>query len=197
MEKLKNREVFDLFIAWVTISLAFAFVLSAMELGALPIVVPMVMLTVGLGFILHELAHKYVAIHYGCHAEFRMWTMGLVIAILLSITVGFVFAAPGAVYIFGKELSRKKNGIISIAGPVVNILLAIGFFSLAFIAASKGFLHDLGMMGFRINLFLAAFNMLPIPPLDGSKVFFWSKGIWAIIFIPLAIIILFSMFRVF
>jgi Zn-dependent protease len=48
----------------------------------------------------------------------------------------------------------------------------------------SGFIGELASYGFVVNLWLAAFNLIPVPPLDGSKVFAWSKLIWAIIAIP-------------
>ena len=137
--------------------------------------------TVGLGFIIHELAHKYVAIHYGAHAEYRAWTLGLFLALAMAfLTQGsFVFAAPGAVYIFGR-VSREQNGIISLAGPLTNFALAIIFLLLsAFTGISKEFVAT----GALVNVMLGAFNMLPIPPFDGSKIFAWNKVVWGTLFL--------------
>src|SRR3989338_10191438 len=78
--------------------------------------------TVGSGFILHEMAHKIVAIYYGAHARFQMWTQGLVLMFITSF-FGFLFAAPGAVYIYAQKISKKENGIISLVGPFVNVLI--------------------------------------------------------------------------
>lgn len=134
------------------------------------------LLTVGMGFVLHELAHKYIAIRYGAHAEFRSWNLGLFLALFLSVMVGVVFAAPGAVYIFGPHLNRRQNGWISLAGPLTNMALAIFFFAISFI---HGF-AELGTWGAAINIWLGLFNMIPIFPLDGSKVVDWDWRAWLI-----------------
>ena len=55
-----------------------------------------------------------------------MWVQGLILAIVTA-AFGFVFAAPGAVYIQGEYISKEENGKISIAGPLINIGLAILF----------------------------------------------------------------------
>lgn len=141
---------------------------------------PLILLTVGSGFILHEIGHKIVAVRLGCIAVYRAWMEGLVLAVIFALMTGgrFVFAAPGAVYIYKQYLTRKENGLISLAGPLVNILLGLFFLNLAFTPS----LAVIGLWGFRVNIFLAFFNMLPVPPLDGSKVVSWNAGVWALFF---------------
>jgi Zn-dependent protease len=143
--------------------------------------------SVGPGFVLHELSHKFVAERHGLWAEFRMWPVGLLIALATSI-IGFIFAAPGATYISGNNISKSDNGLISIAGPLTNVGVAMVF--LPILLFGTGVWEVLGFVGLYINLFLAAFNMLPIMPLDGAKVFQWSKARWAILFVPLVIVVL-------
>jgi Zn-dependent protease len=134
-------------------------------------------LTVGTGFLLHELGHKIVAQRYGCFAEFRADNFMLFLAVLTSF-LGIVFAAPGAVMIAG-HISKERNGKISIAGPLVNIVLALIFLSLSFFII-EGFLGELFMFGFMVNSWLALFNMIPLWVLDGKKVLDWNKGVYFI-----------------
>lgn len=138
------------------------------------------LISIGVSFIAHELAHKYIAQRYGCWAEFRMWETGLTLAFLMAITLKFVFAAPGAVYISSGFLgiSKKENGLISVAGPTTNLILALLFLPLVNLS---GFLGTLGYFGFFVNAWLAFFNLIPFPPLDGSKVMAWSPRIWALV----------------
>ena len=77
---------------------------------------------------LHELAHKIVAQRNGAWAEFRAYPLGLVLAVV-SALLGFILAAPGAVYIQG-AISRKQDGKISIAGPLTNLGLGLAFLGL-------------------------------------------------------------------
>ncbi len=138
-----------------------------------------ILLTVGAAFVLHELGHRYVATRYGAHARYQMWTIGLVAAIVLAVALGFVFAAPGAVYIYGKELTRSQSGKVALAGPGVNILLCLLFLLLAGTVYGAG---SLLLVGARVNAFLAAFNLLPMEPFDGAKVMRWNKPVWAAAF---------------
>jgi Zn-dependent protease len=195
LERITRREEADLFIAWMAISLSFAIIKIAPYgiLGPVGPVNPIKaliffgisLLTVGIGFILHEMAHKFTAIRYGYWAEFRKDNNMLLVAVALASLVGFVFAAPGATVIYsnsydGRGLTREQNGKISAAGPVVNLLLCILFGALLLfgggIAALKtgNILAEIGLAGVQINAMIAAFNMLPISILDGNKVFSWN-----------------------
>ncbi len=178
---MKNTEIKDILISWLTISLAFAILLSRDFLNLMTFIYafPLALVTVGTGFVLHEMAHRVVATHFGKKAEFRAWKFGLIFAIL-SAFLGFIFAAPGAVYIFG-NVTRKQSGMISVAGPLTNIAVAI-FFGLIAMANLLDIVRVAGLMGFQINMFLAMFNMIPFGPLDGKKVFLWSKTAWVITF---------------
>jgi len=130
--------------------------------------------TAGLGFLLHELAHKFVARRYGCLAEFRAFDQMLYLAVGLAAFIGFIFAAPGAVMISGM-VTRKENGIISLAGPLMNYVLAGLFFAAGiFIPAFVSVFS----LGFGINAWLGLFNLLPFGNFDGRKIFDWNKVIW-------------------
>ena len=126
-------------------------------------------------FFLHEMAHKFVAQRYGCWAEFRYSQQGLMIALVLSALAGFLFAAPGAVYIAGR-IDERQKGIISIAGPLTNVAVAVAAMPLVL------FMDGIIAWGFYtviyFNAFLAIFNMIPVMPLDGAKVVKWNIGIY-------------------
>jgi len=152
-----------------------AFNLNMSYMATIPITLGVSAFVVLAGFLLHELGHKFVAQRYGAWAEFRMYPLGLMLAIMMSF-LGFLFAAPGAVYIAGR-VTKRQNGLISLAGPIVN--LAIGG---TFLAASL--LFPLGAVGYVLSLiavmslFLAGFNLIPIPPLDGYKIAIWNIPIY-------------------
>jgi len=200
-ERITRREEADLFIAWMAISLSFAIIKIAPSgiLGPINPVDPLValiyfgisLLTVGIGFILHEMAHKFTAIRYGYWAEFRKDNSMLLVAVALASLVGFVFAAPGATVIYsntadGRGLTREQNGKISAAGPVINLLLCIPFAALAVVGVNilpngGNLLSVIGIFGVQINAMIASFNMLPISILDGRKVLSWNIPVFALL----------------
>ena len=195
MFRFTGKEIRDLIISFIVIALGFTILYSNGDYSHITLIFPIVMIGVGAGFIFHELGHKFVAMHYGYYAEYELWPTGLIIA-LASSFFGFIFAAPGAVVIYSNGMEEKTNGIISIAGPIVNIILGLIFFlilgSLGNFAYTEtgAIVYLICVLGTRINFFLAAFNLLPIPPLDGSKVMAWSVPIWLITFAIAAILVL-------
>ncbi len=193
-------EVRDILLAWLGLGLAFFLARSRLVyFGAAEIsrVSPSAaleslgvsLLTVGTGFVLHELMHKFVAERYGYWAEFRMWPLGILLALMTSL-IGFIFAAPGATYISGSTITTRENALISLAGPLTN--LTIGILFLPFLLLGNGIWAEIGSLGFGVNTFLALFNMLPILPLDGAKVFGWSKVIWGGVFLVLLVPVLYG-----
>ena len=130
-------------------------------------------------FVTHELAHKITAQHYGLWAEFRVTMWGALIT-LLSIVSPFKIISPGAVLVSGVA-DKKTIGKTSLAGPLTNIVLAL-FFLLFAQVLDRGSVGFAFVFGLLINSFIALFNLIPFGILDGFKVFFWSKVIWAIAF---------------
>ena len=184
--KTSKKEIQDILKAWTAISVAFAIVLRDSVTNIFLSFV-LAAITVGIGFLLHELSHKYFAQRYGYMAEFRSFDSMLFLAIIFSF-FGFVFAAPGAVMIQG-NLNKRKNGIVSLVGPLMNLLLALVFLLIIFVFES-GFANLLGTYGFRINTWLALFNMVPLWNFDGKKVFDWNK----VVYFVFVAIVLFFMF---
>lgn len=173
-----SEEVSDLLRAWIAISVAFAIVMTGIRFDIQMLVSLIIsLITVGTGFLLHELAHKFLAQKYGCWAEFRADDKMLMLAIAMSF-FGFVFAAPGAVVIQG-NISPSKNGKISLAGPLTNLVLGLLFGGIAL--AAGGLLKTVALYGMNINFWLGLFNMIPFPGFDGSKVLVWNKLIYGIV----------------
>jgi Zn-dependent protease len=86
-------------------------------------------------------------------------------------------------------VTRDRNGKISLAGPLTNIILALLFLGAGFFAT--GILAQLVNYGFMINLWLGAFNLIPILNFDGKKILAWSKPVYiAIVVVSVALIAL-------
>lgn len=199
-ERISRRERVDLLIAWAAISLAFTIIFIApggLLISGIPRKDPLTAIlffgisavTVGIGFVFHEMAHKFTAMHFGYWAEFRKDDSMLLVAVAMAALVGVVFAAPGATVIYSKSpfgggLGRKENGVISAVGPATNILLCIPFaLILIFTGGMPGLLFYIGLIGLQVNAMLAAFNMLPISILDGRKILAWNIWVFLILFI--------------
>ncbi len=146
-------------------------------------------LILGLSFVLHELGHKFVAQSYGAQANYTIWLPGLIISMVIGISSGgrFIFFAPGFVAISTTLMSRfgfrhvllgeNEAGQISVAGPLTNIILLFLFKIFSPIIPPAIWIPMV-----IINAWLALFNLLPVPPLDGSKVFFWRRDLWIVLF---------------
>ncbi len=182
-----SRELRDLAAAWVALGVAFAIffagggrrAVEAIVGGGVVAPVLVSLLTAGAGFLVHEVAHKVVAVRFDQIAEFRA-DYGMLFLAVVSSVAGFIFAAPGAVYHRGR-LTPREHGLIALAGPAVNVGLAAVFLPV-FVSGSllgSDFLALVGSRGLMINLLLAAFNMIPFGPLDGKTVLGWSKPVFA------------------
>jgi Zn-dependent protease len=198
LERISRRERLDLIIAWVAISLAFG-IIFIKDAGRVDLITALIfigvsLVTVGIGFVAHEMAHKFTAMKYGYWAEFRKDNTMLLVAVALAALVGVVFAAPGATVIYdtgrfgGGGITRTQNGKISAAGPITNLLLCIPFAGLLLYGGISSSLSGnlaslIGMIGLRVNAMIAAFNMLPVSVLDGRKVLAWNAGVFAVLII--------------
>ncbi len=202
--KTSAREIVDLLIAWLGVSFAFSLAFfrqlsfTSVSDTLITLLIPFVI--VGSGFVLHELLHKFTAQRFGFWSEFRANYFTLVLSIVVAAFVGIVFAAPGATMIYGPNITKRQNGIISAAGPLLNLALS-GLFLPLWLFSTPGTLQWLiGLYGVEINIWLSAFNMLPIGILDGKKVLDWGIPQYiAIAIIPFigAIAVLFGVFNQF
>ena len=175
-----SRELRDLLVAWLALGLAFSLFYVPVSATTLVDVLAsalfleefaLSLVTVGVAFLLHELAHKVVAVRFGQHAEFRA-DFGMLALAVAGGLAGFLFAAPGAVHHRGR-ITPREHGLIAVAGPLTNVALAVvslGLFGVA---------PDLAWRGLYINVLLAGFNMIPFGPLDGATVLDWSKAAYA------------------
>ena len=170
-------EIKDLLAGWLAVSVAFAVVLSPNGFAISQqflLYFAVAAIGVGSGFIFHEMGHKIIAQRYGCFAEFRANYFMLLLAIAMSF-LGFVFAAPGAVMIAGGHIDFRRNGKISLAGPLINVILSLIFMGLNFTYPSIIFAY-----GFIINAWLGLFNMIPFGFFDGAKILRWNKIVYGL-----------------
>ncbi len=187
-------EVEHLVQATMAFTLALAFMSVGGILGAIGSPAHFVMggivyfIAIAPAFVVHELAHKFMARKYGCWAEFRASPGGLRFGIFLAAISGIVFMAPGAVMVAGNT-TKPQFGKIALAGPVSNVVLWL--FGLSLVLAGMGgnplmeMILTPWMWG---NAVLGTFNMLPFGPLDGKKIKSWSDSIfwvWMIICVTL------------
>ena len=205
-------EIPQIVIAWVALSLA----LSVAEIENLlqgygnPDYVIAAFIATATGFILHEMGHKFVAMRRGYVAHFRLWTWGVVLALITAVASQgqFLFGAPGAVYIApatgallygsyttaGRRSEKDDNMVISAAGPGTNLAFAVLFLLFALMLPGNGFWSTVATYGFVLNVGLGSFNMLPIPPMDGYKIFKGSVPLGLLIALPLWTIFLYFNF---
>lgn len=180
------HELRDIVIADIVLIIAFSFTLYGGVFGAgqsnpisLVALVPIVALAVTLSFVLHELMHKFMAQRYGAVAAFRTSYSGLMITLLTGL-MGFLIGIPGATVIYTSGFTKRQNGIVSLAGPLTNFAVFGIFLAIALVFGSSlgAYLQYAVSLTLTISILLAFFNMLPIFPLDGSKVLHWNRPIY-------------------
>ena len=143
-------------------------------------------------FVLHEMAHKVAARHYGCWAEFRASPSGLRWGVLIAAAFGIVFMAPGAVMVVGNT-SRSQFGKIALAGPITNVALwSLGLGMVLLGVTANPILGEIIKPWMWGNAILGTFNMLPFGPLDGKKILTWSGTIFLVWFVICASLIRFN-----
>jgi len=137
---------------------------------------------------LHEAAHAYVARYFGDNTAYAAGRMTLnplvhidvlgtiVIPIALYLTSGFVFGYAKPVPVDFSRLRNPKRDMawVALAGPGANFIMAFLWLVLAVLLVAFGvneeFPHKVAQAGLFSNLLMFAFNLLPIPPLDGGRV---------------------------
>ena len=184
-----TEELKDIVVADAVLILAFSFTIAG-GIGALAAnagsfvhtllyFLPIAALGVTLSFILHEMMHKFTAQHYGAIAGFKASRNGLIITLATGFC-GFLLGIPGATMIYTSRFTTKEDGIVSLAGPLTNFAVFAVFLAALLLMAPRQGSYAAAAISYTlfISIFLAFFNMLPIPPLDGSKVLRWNKPVY-------------------
>ncbi len=168
--------------------------------------------------IIHEVSHGAMANYLGDPTAKKMGRLTLnplkhldfmgsfIVPLFLWISTkgSFVFGWAKPVPFNALYLKKPKRdiGLVAFAGPMANFILALFFGFLIRFAPS--FFNQTAVMLFsyivQINLLLAIFNLVPIPPLDGSKILFslspesWSESLMALEKYGMLILIIFLFF---
>ncbi len=151
------------------------------RLGFLVLLIPVMLFCM----MVHELAHGAVAYLLGDPTAKRAGRLsfnpikhldpiGTAMFVITYLFSGFVFGwakpIPVAPYYFKNR--QRGMAIVALAGPITNFIFAI-IFILAYRwiePSAGGWLAEFLELGFRINVVLGVFNLVPVPPLDGSRV---------------------------
>ena len=137
---------------------------------------------------LHELSHGYVAYRMGDDTAKRMGRLTLnpikhidIVGLIMMIVFKFGWAKPVPVNMYKFDNPKKGMAITALAGPVSNVIICCAFlfiYGLAYIPLTvadtqlAGAVLDMLYVTAYLSIALAIFNLLPVPPLDGSKVLF-------------------------
>jgi Zn-dependent protease len=157
--------------------------LQGIAVGAIPILFAVT---------LHEVAHGWMARRHGDRTAEMLGRLSLnpikhidpvgtiLVPIFLWATVGFIFGWAKPVPVAFRNLNNPKRDMVwvALAGPFANIVMGV-FWALIYkltvmsglmTSVAGGWLISMAEIGIIINALLAAFNLLPIPPLDGGRV---------------------------
>jgi Zn-dependent protease len=139
---------------------------------------------------LHEAAHGYVAKYFGDNTAYAAGRVsmdpfkhidpfGTVLLPLLLYLIShgqvvFGYARPVPVNFGALRNPRKHSAFVAFAGPAMNFVMALGWLIVGLCASAyagaDGFVYEMSVAGLKVNLLLFAFNLVPIPPLDGGRV---------------------------
>ncbi|WP_440059718.1 site-2 protease family protein [Thermogladius sp. 4427co] len=136
-----------------------------------------------LAVIPHEIAHRNTARRMGCWSRYVLSPIGLLVTVLTSLPfIPFKFIMPGftliSPYTYDPLELKKVEGLTSLSGPLYNIVVAVAStIALSTLRTPLPVSQTLYAIAY-VNSWVALFNLLPIPPLDGYKVLKWKPVIY-------------------
>jgi len=138
---------------------------------------------------LHEAAHAYAAKYFGDLTAYFQGRMSLnpirhidpfgtiLIPLLLALMSSpfiFGYAKPVPVDFSRLRNPKKQMAWVALAGPLANLVMAflwmLSYFVLQVLGVNEVFFLEMADAGVKINLILFAFNLFPLPPLDGGRI---------------------------
>lgn len=143
-------------------------------------------LIAGLSILVHDMGQRLWGLVIGYRVEFKMWTFGLILALVAAFLSNgnlWIIVPAGFMihHLAGPRLGWFRYGInyfgqamIALAGPLFSLMLIILFKVLG--VFSSNILIEKAMI---FNIIYAITSLLPIPPLDGSKIYFGSRMLYA------------------
>jgi len=196
--RMSVREAWGLAVSLLVASLVFAYDFEKpfSTFGALP----GALAAVAVAMLVHEFVQRRVAKRFGCSAAYEMWMPGVVFSLLMmlvGVKLIIVGGAAAVAYKFSRWGMRNRHasfeevGIVSMAGPAANLLLATvlkAFAGPAGWGVALGYLSD-------INAWFAVYSLIPLKQLDGGGLFMWSHVYW--LFIMLWAVLLLTPFGIF
>ena len=133
--------------------------------------------------VVHELAHAYVATWLGDPSPRRdgrlsfnplvhLDPLGTAMFALTALASSFIFGWAKPVMINARAFRRPQvdMAIVAAAGPATNLLLALGCLAVLVHGDLDGRWFEVIAYAFQVNVVLGIFNLIPIPPLDGSRI---------------------------
>lgn len=142
-------------------------------------------LLVVISYSLHEALHSLISSSEGIYSRCDVWPLGILVTLASGILSGgvAVLALPSIIRLRESETARWRKesfeiapwdvGVASISGPLSNLVLATGFFALF-----KFYGLAIFELGALINFWIAFANLIPWPPIDGSKIMSWDRWVW-------------------
>ena len=174
--------------------LAIAFVVSFNNWGPGSTFVPSIgifnffnaILIVALSILVHDAGQRLWGLAIGYRVEFRMWSFGLIFALAIAfVSVGKVWLIVPSGFMlhliaghrlgwFRYNINYFGQAMVALAGPLFTLMFII-FLKILY----AFFPTSLVLLAIKFNALYAITSLLPIPPMDGSKIYFGSRMLYA------------------